>query len=287
VTGRDSDDSTIVGLFPELFDALADFGRASQELVERIEVPRKNPTGRLACEIAQHAYDALCGGAILLNHGHWRLAAGPARQIFELSLDIESVLFADEPDLAAQRYRRFGALQEILLPLAIQRTVSIDGGPDQKATDLARSLESDALTVFKEFRIKRGKEERWLESWTGKSIKQRAEASRYPLRRSEYELMFRSLSALNHAAPHTVGTLHARILTDGDPEALRIWLTKQVAEVTCLLTIFFRNVWEMGKAYLPPSTPQLHTAHERVMDLRAAAHSPSTERAHRASATDP
>lgn len=257
---------------PELFEVLGAYGAAALDLVDLIERPA-DPAGRLVVEITDHAFTALQGGVVLLRFGHWQLAAGPVRQLFELCLDVEQLLAATDPVLAAQRYRRFGALQEVRRGIAEARLAVAEGRSDESLTD----FEQNAIKVFAEFRIKRRGQDWWAETWTGKTTKQVAEASQHPLRRYEYEIIFRELSAYSHGAPMTVSNLHDRILTDGSADAVQARRDTQAVEMVAHLTTFFGSVWREGQRYLPPLSPALVKAQREILRLRETSTSPADD----------
>lgn len=210
----------------------------------------------LQLKFFDRAFNVVKGIMILLEQSHWELAAPLVRQIFEMILNLEEIERGNDPDVAAVRFSRFAMLQEVRHRLAnLQYDISM--GRDLEATQerFDSGLEF-AVATFPEFRRTYRRGARWAESWCEASTKELAQRSEHPLRVSQYEIVFRFLSAYGHGSPIAIaGTLVSQAHTDDIP-----WMVadddKNTIEIIALTLSFFAELWLLCQ----PVTPQLPTA---------------------------
>jgi len=150
--------------------------------------------------ILLRAVNALKSARLLLEAAHWEFAASPARQLFELVVNLEHLNAQANREQAALRFAKFGLLQTIHAQLETAAYEGQTGRPvdEQRVAVLQRMLEGD----YREFRAGSPKNPRWARSWSRKSTRDLAFASsRQPLRQAQYRQLFVAWSEQLHAAP--------------------------------------------------------------------------------------
>jgi hypothetical protein len=129
---------------------------------------------------------------------HWEFAAGPARQLFELLVNVEYLAAQDDPVIAATKFARFGTLQALLGRLEGLRYTEQTGRPVDQVHK-ARLLE--LLADFEDLRQSKNRD-KWRQNWSGTSTRDLAELSAHqPLRQAQYFQLFSAWSEQVHAAP--------------------------------------------------------------------------------------
>lgn len=195
--------------------------------------------------------NALKSVRLLLEQAHWEFAAAAVRQLYELVLNVEYL--ADQPDreAAALRYTKFGLLQAVRHQHASILYAQRTGRPID--TERLATLDSMLEHTFPEYRLKDRSDgsRRWAPSWSGKNIRQLAEASSNSLRKDQYELLFTVWSEETHAAPSAMldGVLR-RADADWIEDAVATDDTEIVETAAVALTLFF-ELWS-ALPHLPP-----------------------------------
>jgi hypothetical protein len=189
----------------------------------------------------------------LLANGHWEVAAAPARQLFELLVNMEYL--AQQPDRkdACFRYQKFALMQtaerarrEIDYDRSTSRPVD-----EERAKQIAAVLSSPS---FDEFRTRDGK---WKSSWSAQSARALAEQSPARMRVKQWELLFVTWSEETHAAP--VALLDAML-----PHNSATWVETQVAHddrevgqmILMVVTLYLELCAVLPNA--PTPNPEMH-----------------------------
>lgn len=186
-----------------------------------------------------------------LEHAHWESAAGTSRQLFELLINAEYLVLSEDVEASAFRYTKFGLLQMVLHQQAAVLYDKKRGGPaDAERLAALEGLLSGA--AFEEFRDRKA-HDGWASTWSGQSAWTLATLSSNPLRRDQYNLMFRSWSEQAHATP---GALLPGIFLSGGAgweKAVVAEDDTRVLEAIAITVTFFLELWNA----LPPFAPLL------------------------------
>lgn len=264
-----SDDGTAVVVepapkrLPEVFDALDDFVEATWNAFQQLE--RSEPSAALIIKFMfDRGFNALKGAKLLLEHDHWELAAAQVRLLFEMNLDAEEILSSDDPEAAAFQYAKYGALEEGRSQIADLRYAIASGRDTPEARNRLHDLETRIRAWFPEFlQTNKKSGERWQDTWSGRTIKQRAQASSNRMRKYQYETVFRFLSAHMHGNPTTVYGHDARL---GDDFEARVSSdNRHIVEIAAMLMTLFAELWSQGKDHLPEMPPAVVDAIGRVL----------------------
>jgi hypothetical protein len=227
-----------------LFRVFDDISAHTDHILRELPAPVEHLT-MFDAGVLMRALNTLKSIRILLEQAHWELASAGARQLFELLVNIEYLTRMPDRDEAGRRYVAFGILQLARQQLAemeyAERTGrTIDG--DRKA-----GIEAMLDNAFAEFRTKDGG---WAKSWSGRPVRQLAEASSKPLRAEQYQLLFGPWSEQVHASPGAlidgilgpIGLTAERIIKDDD---------RQIVEVASISITFFIEIWTELPNILP------------------------------------
>lgn len=254
---------------PEIFEALDSLVEATWAAMQKME--RAEPGAAL---VVKHMFDrtfnVLKGAKLLLENDHWELAATHVRLLFEMNLDAEEILSAENPDAAALKYAKFGALEFARYQMANLEYEIASGRDSPETRPRLRALEDGSRQLFSDFLSRKG---RWFDSWTGRSIRKRAEDSSHRLKRYQYETVFRFLSAHVHGNPMTVYGPDA--LLGDDFETRMRSNDRHIVEVTAMLMTWVTELWRTGKDHLPPMTPEVSDALASVVKLMGGPTSPT------------
>lgn len=219
---------------------------------DQFSVPQSR-MDHLKLRFFDRAFNVVKGIKILIENSHWELAAPLTRQLFEMVLNLEELDQSDDPDKAVTRYGKFAALQELRHEFAnLQHDIGMGRDVEQKQ---ARLDEGQALArkAFPEFWIQTRRGGRWSNSWCGASVKELAQRSEHPLRISQYEVVFRFLSAYGHGAPLAIaGPLDEQIHAD-DFDRRVTSDDRNTIEIIALTLGFYMEIW----ALCQPTTPEL------------------------------
>lgn len=227
------------GLLPAEFGALDLVIDDSSRALKRLRSGSPSEVTRLA--VGQRMLTMLQGARLLLEEGHWELAAGVARQIFEILVNVENLLNRADVEAAWESYREFGEAQ--LLQAALRKLkYAIAAGYDD-ASDEARSLTAalgDAR--FEEFRHAKG---HIRDSWTGRSVEKLAASSQVPWRADQYRYYYRTWSEQAHGSPSSlISTVTPRTASTG----LNVELASFAREARQLITMLVGLSADLGSA---------------------------------------
>jgi hypothetical protein len=219
--GRDSDiqivDSSaetkaMIAVFGEIDDEAHDAARRSWP-----DLPSRDYDFDKA--ILERGINALKGVRLLVEHGHWELAQGVLRQLFELVINIEYLHYQPDRREAMQRYGHFGLLEK-LQARRDEMKYDEQAGHPVDLDRLAALEEYLAGPEFDEFRNKKGG---FITSWASRKTKELCELSKMGLRMRQYELLYSAWSEHAHATP---GALVDSILRTSSPG----WVEEVVAD---------------------------------------------------------
>lgn len=177
-----------------------------------------------------HAYDfdaailarginALKGIRALVELGHWELAQGVLRQLFELVVNIEYLHHQPDRAEAMRRYVKFGVLEK-LEARRDEMAYDKDAGHPVDLVKLEALEKYLAGSEFDEFRNKKGG---FVGSWASRKIWEMCEASPREMRRHQYKLLYSAWSEHAHATP---GALVDTILRASGPG----WMEQVMAD---------------------------------------------------------
>ena len=213
--------------------------------------------------VLARALNILEAEQILLPVAHWEAAAGLARQLFELLINVEEIGRSDDPAGARLRYGKFGILQEARERLRQAQYNRETGRPGNERLEAElHSLMSSP--DFEEFKQPNG---RWQDYWSGKSVRLLASASESEMRPHQYEHLFRQWSEEAHAAPSTI----IREMFRGKSQ--ESWISdvleedqKEIGEVLTMTVLLFLEL-EAALPYAPgPSWEQKLAWTDALMD---------------------
>jgi hypothetical protein len=170
---------------------------------------------------------------------YWEFAAGPARQLFELLVNLEHLNTDTDREQAAFRFTKFGLLQTLRAQLEEADYARVTG----RRVEEARVAVIQGLldSGFDEFRA--GEKRRFTKSWAGKSTRDLALASSVqPLRSRQYQLLFVAWSEQVHAAPGSLmDAFFPRSLDKIDEMVAED--DKRVAETGAMCVTLFVELW--------------------------------------------
>ena len=160
--------------------------------------------------ILTRGINALKGIRILVENGHWELAQGVLRQLFELVVNIEYLHHQEDRGEAMRRYVKFGVLEKLEARRDEMRYDAQAGHPVNlaKLDALEKYLET---SEFDEFRNKKGD---FITSWASRKIWEMCEKSPLKMRQHQYKLLYSAWSEHAHATP---GALVDAILRSSGP----------------------------------------------------------------------
>lgn len=196
------------------------------------------------------AFNAVKAARLLLARDHWEFAQPVVRQLFELLVNLEEIARADDSERAARRYLRFGMLQAARELLANIDYDVKTGRTSAECAEVAERFADMLQGFFAEFRQKSRKgQERWVESWCGRTLRQMATADT-GLRATQHELVFRSASTQAHAAPGAITGWPKDM--PADLEELANQLVDDNRRIPgCSRCHFFFEIWMHARSVLP------------------------------------
>jgi hypothetical protein len=197
----------------------------------------------LACfdrGILLRSVNALKSARLLLEAMHWEFAAGPARQLFELLINLEHLNAQANREQAAFRFAKFGLLQTLRAQLQEADYARSTGRPvDEKRVAM---IERMLATGYDEFRVS-AKKHGFASSWSGNNTRKLAEASPVqPLRKAQYQQLFVAWSEQLHAAPGSLMDAFFPRPVDAIDEMV-VEDDKRVAETGAMCVTLFAELW--------------------------------------------
>jgi hypothetical protein len=216
------------------------------------------------CDLAVYVrgVNALKSARALLEDAHWETASGPARQLFELVVNMEHLAAKADRSAAARRWAAFGVLQRARGEL---RRVEYDRGTGRRVDEERAAALADAVADgFPEF-VRRRTDGRlsFARSWSGKTVRELAEASPAAIRKDQYEQLFSAWSEEVHGAPAALVDL---VLDDGaGPD----WVERAVAadDVECAQVAAMAVVLFLELVRLLPLAPAFDPLDELAWTL--------------------
>jgi len=231
---------------PGTFETLKDAAAAGDEVLSQ-PVSAGDDLARFDRGILLRGVNALKSARLLLEAAHWEFASGPARQLFELVVNVEHINAQADRERAAFRFTKFGLLQTLRAQLQEADYERSTGRPvDEKRVDV---MERMLATGYDEFRIG-AKKQRFASSWSGKTTRELAEASpAQPLRRAQYQLLFVAWSEQLHAAPASLMEAFFPRHVDAIDEMVAED-DKRVAETGAMCATLFVELWRQLQTVL-------------------------------------
>lgn len=186
------------GLLPAEFGALDLVVDDTLRALSHLQPGSASEVTRLA--VGQRALTMLQGARLLLEEGHWELAVGVVRQMFEILVNVENLLNRADTDAAWESYRQFGEAQFLQASLRKLRYAIAAGYNDTSGEAKALTAALDEAR-FDEFRHPKG---HIRDSWSGLSVEKLANASQAPWRVDQYRYYYRTWSEQAHGSPSSL-----------------------------------------------------------------------------------
>lgn len=225
-----------------LFTLFSDVSKAGNEALSETTEP-ENPAVRFDAGILTRGLNTLASIRILLEQAHWELASAGTRQLFELLVNMEYLNSQEDWEEASLRYAKFGLLQ-----LARQQEMEMEyAAKTGRPVDEKRKKTIQELLASPSFAEFRGKNGHWVHSWSGKNVRQLAEASERPIRTDQYKQLFSAWSEQTHASP---GAILANIMPRQGEDVIGEIMASDDREVIQVagmaLTLFFELWWQLS-----------------------------------------
>lgn len=220
-------------LLPVEFAALDSVIDDSLDALSNLQPGSESEVTRLA--VGQRALTLLQGARLLLEEGHWELAAGAGRQMFEVLVNLENLLNQSDTEAAWESYRRYGEAQFLQTSLRKLKYAIASGYDDEsgEAKALATALD-DAR--FDEFRHSKGY---IRDSWTGLSVEKLAATSQVPWRADQYRCYYRTWSEQTHGQPSSlISNVTPRTASTGLEQELASYAREARQEITMFISLF-------------------------------------------------
>ena len=239
-----------------IFDTLHDLSDESHKRVLDASGPYDTHGRRLELAVFSRMINSLKSATQLLENGHWEFASPIVRHLYELSLNVEHLYTFSDRDDAVRRYVGYGTLQELLNQIAELEYRQSTG----RAVDPDRLQRLHAMTDhFVQIRgkVKSDGTRGWKPSWSGRSTRALAEASKHPMREPQYRLLFQGeWSEQTHGSPvtfidgvfRTVGATWSEDVLDSD--------LVRVAQAAMLLQTLYIELWQMLESIPSPNPEQ-------------------------------
>ncbi|QYH34583.1 DUF5677 domain-containing protein [Salinibacterium sp. M195] len=245
---------TLNGVFAALDLVIDDGLRALERNNGQVSASK---AGRLA--VAMRGTTLLQAGQLLLEEGHWEVAAGVARQMFELLINVEHLLAQPDEDAAWADYKNFAMAADLQARRRAMTFAMGDGyqDSDDSAADLDECL---ALEVFDQFR---DRHQNIRDSWSGKSAYKLAEQSSRSERLRQYQYYYRTWSAQAHAGPSSIIESLVPHSAAGAVEDFTGRTIRETLHLIAMLILLFSDL-VIALDILAPST------HERISSWRQA-----------------
>lgn len=195
----------------------------------------------------------LKGVHVLCEQGHWEMASGLGRQLFELVLNVEWMAAQENREAATLRFSHYGLLQSLISRLESLRDTEISGRAvnDSAVRKVRDYIESDA---FSEFQVQKQSDGsyRYAKSWNGLNAWQMAKASDQSMRLRQYRMLFVRWSEEAHGAP---GALVPAMFGPSGPDWTREVLRQDESTIAQLIVMVLTLFQELD--YFLPSGPGL------------------------------
>ena len=204
--------------------------------------------------ILSRGANALKSVRVLCELAHWENAAGIARQLFELAINMEYINSCADRTEQCVRYTKFGLMQ-MLEHESLTLTYNKEAGrqiDEARLHELHRFLDSE----FREFRkvTSTGKIVTDM-YWCGLNPRKLSERSKSKLRPNQYLILFSNWSEQAHGAP---GALIQGILPRKfDPAKMIRDDTIRVAETSSMALSLFLELWTLLPNVQAPGSDEL------------------------------
>jgi Family of unknown function (DUF5677) len=206
-----------------------------------------DPGFRFDAAVLMRGINTLRSIRVLLENSFWELASAGARQLFELLVNMEYLASQSDREAASLRYAKFGLMQAASQQLGqLEYTERTGRGVNLKRKE---QIEEMLDLSFPDLKSSSGG---WVPSWSGKNVRQLAEASPFHLRDDQYQLLFSAWSEQAHATP---GALLDGIFLRVGVEAKNQIATdedREVIEVAGISITIFLQLW-----WVLPDVPAL------------------------------
>lgn len=190
---------------------------------------------------------------ILCDQGHWEMASGLGRQLFELVLNAEWMEAQDDREAATLRFAHYGLLQALASYLETLRDTKSSGrAVDEVAAEKFRDyIESG---TFSDFGVQRQADGsyRFARTWNGLNARRMAEASGERMRMRQYRMLFVRWSEEAHGAP---GALVPAMFRPSGPDWVQQALLQDESAIAQLIVVVVTLFQELD--YFLPSGPSL------------------------------
>lgn len=227
---------------PVVFAVLDDAVRAAFEALKTSNI--ESDFEQFQLSIFNRAINGARSIRCLLKEGHWEGSAGIARQLLEITLNLEYIFVKSvDPESSALKFMRYGLLQQAL-QLRTRHQYSEKLG--LQPADINGVADNATLAAdFAEFVQKHNSDGsiRWFNSWCRKSVRQMAKESPNPARMDQYDLLYSMWSEQVHGSP---GALMATALLKGEPEWAGKLLheeNKKIAEIVGNTVNILCEIW--------------------------------------------
>lgn len=221
------------GQLPAEFDALDAVIDDTGDALLRLQPGSESEVIRLA--VAERALTVLHGARLLMEEGHWELAAGAARQLFEVLVNVEHLLNQTDSEAGWESYRRYGEAQFFQAGLRKLKYAVANGYNDENdQIGVFEATLADAR--FDEFRHQKG---HIRDSWTGISLEKLASSSRVPDRTAQYRYFYRTWSEQTHGSPSSlISSITPRAASNGLEQELARVGRESRQEIVILISLF-------------------------------------------------
>lgn len=203
------------------------------------------------------AINTLKAASVVAGAGHWEIASGCARQIYELLLNMEFIAEQESRETASLAFARFGMLQRVLGEIA-EIKYDRDTGRSHDVVRLT-ALENHASSspLFYDFQVKKkDKPVRWRRSWNGMSAWDMAQQSPNALRAPQYRLLYKRWSEEAHGAPGAhIDNLFLRNGEDWAQKAINQDLVETVRVMQMAMSLHL-ELWHLLASTVPLASDQ-------------------------------
>lgn len=199
------------------------------------------PTSEAECTriaVGQRALTLLQAARLLLEEGHWEVATGVARQLFEVLLNVEHVLAQSDPASAWDRYRRYGEAATLQAGLRKLKYAGQLGYADTDGeAEKIEGLLADA--AYAEFKTGQGVVR---PNWSGKKVAALARDSPREGRGDQYEFYYRTWSEQAHGSSSTLIEMLIPQPESGAHERILAGVARESRHLIVMLLILFADL---------------------------------------------
>ena len=197
-----------------------------------------DPAFRFDAAVLTRGANTLRSIRLLLEGSFWELASAGARQLFELLVNMEYLASQPDREVASFRYAKFGLMQAASQQLGQLEYIARTG----REVNLERKRRIEEM-LDKSFSDLKNSSGGWVPSWSGKNVRQLAEASPFGLRTDQYQLLFSAWSEQAHASPGAL--LDGIFLRVGNEAKDQIAADedREVIEVAGISITMFLQLW--------------------------------------------